>query len=473
VQAKTIVSDSNETTVSVRQRIEALRSVARTRIGMILRRRQPGILHVLHGRRGGTDKYVRELVAATRDEYRHYLLVTSHDHWQLFDMTGDTPSTYDFRSHRADALGDWLGSLCSRLGVGLIHVHSLVDTGELPALLERTAVPYCYTVWDMHLPCPTVLLIDSAGVYCNATTDPATCNRCLAKFDHLKHIEIVAWRGQFEAFLGRAARVFAPSRWAGETLAKYFPDLRFEFSPPRPVHAPDVHVFHPSHAFDLPDDGFRHVGVLGAVGPEKGARHVEALAQRIRDRRLPLRIVVVGYMDLMKRDQSADRVLTVHGHYDESEVTTLLDRYRVSMLVFPTIWPETFSYTLSEGWNAGRPALVPPVGALQERVIASGAGWVMRGWPDTDATLDQLMELTAPENAPELERRAGLGRATAVAEAAAHEPMRDYYPAMLARSSTLRASPLPLSRMFRAALQSAAIAPAGARQLSPSSDRPT
>jgi hypothetical protein len=29
---------------------------------------------VVHGRRGGTDKYVQELIAATRAEYRHYLL---------------------------------------------------------------------------------------------------------------------------------------------------------------------------------------------------------------------------------------------------------------------------------------------------------------------------------------------------------------------------------------------------------------
>jgi hypothetical protein len=55
-----------------------------------------------------------------------------------------------------------------------------------------------------------------------------------------------------------------------------------------------------------PTTGYRHFGVLGAVGPEKGARHVEALAQRIRDRQLPLRIVVVGYMDRAKRDQSSD-----------------------------------------------------------------------------------------------------------------------------------------------------------------------
>jgi hypothetical protein len=144
-RAETIVPDSNDRALSVRHRIEAFRSVARTRIGVILGRRQPGILHVLHGRRGGTDKYARELVAATCDEYRHYLLVTSHDHWQLIDTTGEAPSTYDFRSQRADTHGEWLGSLCSRLGVGLIHVHSLVDTSSTvrAPTATRPPIPWC------------------------------------------------------------------------------------------------------------------------------------------------------------------------------------------------------------------------------------------------------------------------------------------------------------------------------------------
>ena len=59
---------------------------------------------------------------------------------------------------------------------------------------------------------------------------------------------------------------------------------------------------------------------------------------------------------------------------------------------------------------AGRPALVPPRGALQERVSATGAGWIMDGWPSADSILDQLMALTAPENRGELERKSQLAQ---------------------------------------------------------------
>jgi len=262
--------------------------------------------------------------------------------------------------------------------------------------------------------------------------------------------------GDTALFSGRRAG-YAPSHWAGDTLAKYFPDIRIDVSPPRPTYLPHQRQSRASNVFELPDDGCRHIGALGAIGAEKGARHVEALAQRIRERRLPLRIVVVGYTDRTKWHQAPDLVLTVHGHYEESEVKPLLDHYRIAMLVFPTVWPETFSYTLSEGWNAGRPALVPPVGALQERVVASGAGWIMNGWPDTDAVLDQLLLLTAPENAPELERRGRLGAATAAMEAEVPEPMRRHYREMLAQSSGIGGRPIALSRIYRAALQGVGI----------------
>ena len=82
-------------------------------------------------------------------------------------------------------------------------------------------------------------------------------------------------------------------------------------------------------------------------------------SRRIRERGLPLRIVVIGYTDRESRHQAADQVLTIHGPYRRDEIEALFDHYRIALLAFPTIWPETFSYTLSEGWPAGRPALVP------------------------------------------------------------------------------------------------------------------
>ena len=70
----------------------------------------------------------------------------------------------------------------------------------------------------------------------------------------------------------------------------------------------------------------------------------------------------------------------------------LLAHYRVALVLYPSAGPETFSYTLTESWTAGRPVLVPPIGALPERVQGTGAGWVMTDaeWRDEASMLDRL-----------------------------------------------------------------------------------
>jgi glycosyltransferase involved in cell wall biosynthesis len=148
----------------------------------------------------------------------------------------------------------------------------------------------------------------------------------------------------------------------------------------------------------LPKDDVPSVAVLGAVGPDKGARRLERLAQLARARSAAVRFVLVGYLDVERGPwQSDDAVLTVHGRYETADLPDLLAHYRVALVLYPSAGPETFSYTLTEAWAAGRPVLVPPIGALAERVRDSGAGWIMTDaqWRDEAQMLDRLCALLA------------------------------------------------------------------------------
>jgi glycosyltransferase involved in cell wall biosynthesis len=455
--------------------LRALRGIIRSRFAVLANPGKTSVLHVLHDRGGGTAKFVNELIATTRGDYRHYFLRVLPDRWRLTDPLGNLP-VYDYRWRIVDdgddvihydlprGLSDdaasGLASLCAFLDIGIVHVHSLVGSGdELPALLAAASLPYCYTAHDMYLPCPTVYLIDADGAYCNATTDPVACSRCLAKFDAWKDIDIVQWRDRSAGFIRGARHVFAPSQWAADTLAKYFPGVDVTIAPPWPEARERAFAGAVTNGFDLPNDACRHIGVLGAIGPEKGARHVEALARRIRERNLPLRIVVVGYLDCEHRGQSQDKVLTIHGPYEAAEVGALLDHYRIGVALFPTVWPETFCYTLSEAWEAGRPVLVPPTGALQERVLATGAGWMMSGWPDPDRMLDQLMSVTSPEQRSERERRARLASAARSKETGGRQRIVDAYRALVAVSASQGETTFDAAVVVDAACRAAGVAP--------------
>jgi glycosyltransferase involved in cell wall biosynthesis len=171
----------------------------------------------------------------------------------------------------------------------------------------------------------------------------------------------------------------------------------------------------PLQAFDLPDDGAPTVAVLGAIGPDKGARRIESLVARARSRGAWVRFVLIGYMDVEHGPwQSDDARFTVHGHYDPADLPELLERYRVALVLYPSAGPETFSYTLSEAWASGRPVLVPPIGALEERVRNSGAGWVMTDaeWRDEERMLDRVLAVLGAAHAAERDSASASALAT-------------------------------------------------------------
>jgi glycosyltransferase involved in cell wall biosynthesis len=158
----------------------------------------------------------------------------------------------------------------------------------------------------------------------------------------------------------------------------------------------------PRMAVVLPADDVPTVAVLGAVGPDKGARRLERLVALARERGARVRFVLIGYTDVLEEPwQSDDAVLTVHGAYAAVDLPDLLAHYRARLVVFPSAGPETFSFTLSESWASGLPVVVPPFGALAERLGDTGAGWAWTDdeWRSEDRMLDRILQIVAPDQA--------------------------------------------------------------------------
>jgi len=350
--------------------------------------RARAVLHVLHGRGGGTEHHVRDLVAAIPG-YRHYIMVALGDRWEIEDLAGPAgsrPIAYCLERRTDELWANFLREIVSAFAVQFVHVHHLsgARAGILTAL-ANAGLPYGVTVHDFHLACPTITLLTATDRFCGGETDMAVCRRCLSEQPGLRDVDIGTWRREHRDFLAGARFVLSPSRSAADLLARYYP-LHDVCVVPHDKPGMTLHPLAVEPKLSVPDDGVPVVGVLGAIGPVKGARRLERMVALTRQMRLPIRWVLIGYLDRQYLPmQDDDAVLTVHGPYRPAEIPALLDHYRVRMTVFPSAGPETFSYTLTESFAARRPALVPPIGALAERVRASGGGWLMDDWDDDDA----------------------------------------------------------------------------------------
>jgi GT2 family glycosyltransferase len=413
---------------------------------------KPGILHIMHGRSGGTEQHIRSLMHSDSEGCRHYLLVTMDDVWQLMDANSGELLTYHFNRQPDQLWADFLAGLCASFRIQLCHVHHLAgcQLGLLEAL-GTLAIPYGFSMHDFYLACPTINLLNAAGVYCGGETAAARCQSCLNAQSDFCGIDIVAWRAAHADFIERALFVIAPSDWAAGMFRRYFPRDDIRVIPHGVDLAANGAGAMPSVLL-LPKDARHSIGMLGAIGPVKGARQLERLVARSRERKLALRWVVIGYLDRQfQPHQDGDTLLTVHGQYLPEHMEALLDHYRIELVVFPSAGPETFCYTLTEAWSAGRPVLVPPFGALHERVQASGAGWIMRDCSDTDAILDDILSILRPENRADFSHKQTQARAVRVASvrdmANATETV---YHEILPRQASGCAAPLPQATLYTA-----------------------
>ena len=374
----------------------------------------PGLLHVIHGHGGGTEYHVRALIAASSSAFHHYLLIAIGDEWQLEEHAPGAIRNYDFQRLPGERWGELLSGLCARFGIDMIHLHNISGCRDgLIGALAETELPYGYTVHDLNFACPTITFLNAEQVYCGAVTDAAVCRACLAAQPEFAGIDIEAWRAKHRALLQRAAFVIAPSIWAATLLRRYFPEHEVQVIPHGSTDA-----ISRADAIRAPlpfcDDGRPVVAVLGAIGPDKGARRLEKLVELTRQRGIDLRWVLIGYLD-RGRDpwQSSDGVFAMHGPYASKALPDLLEHYCVRLVAYPSVGPETFSFTLSEAWAAGLPSVVPPIGALVDRISATGAGWVLteEEWRSDERMLDRIVAVLDPMNKDAYEVAAARARA--------------------------------------------------------------
>jgi GT2 family glycosyltransferase len=361
---------------------------------------EQAVLHLVHADGGGTELHARQIIRYSLSGWRHYLAVVDNAQWRVELVSRDSETTAILCvTRRDDELWEsFIEQLCGSLGVCLIHVHNVSGCREgVLSALPNLSIPYGYTTHDLSFACPTITFLNPRERYCGGQTATEACQQCLQRQQPFSHIDIAAWRRAHHAFVQKASFIIAPSRWAGQMFEQYFPGAtvkQIEHAIPSNL-VPSRHL----SALLFADNQWPAVAVLGAVGPDKGARRLERLAALAAEKNAPVRFVLIGYLDRQHGPwQSDDGRLLVHGRYTPSDLPMLMDHYGVKLVLYPSAGPETFCYTLSETWQAGRPALVPPFGALAERMQEHGAGWIMSDeeWEDEAEMLQRILTLLDP-----------------------------------------------------------------------------
>ena len=131
---------------------------------------------------------------------------------------------------------------------------------------------------------------------CGGITDIASFARCLERQAEFEHIDIVQWRERHRGLVTGASFRIAPSRWAGAMAERYFPGAPVEVVSHGVIDEDKGPTPGARAVLLLPDDDVPTVAVLGAIGPDKGARRLERLVGLARARKAKVRFVLIGYL---------------------------------------------------------------------------------------------------------------------------------------------------------------------------------
>lgn len=322
-----------------------------------------------HNMGGGANHYRRETIAQWLAASETAILCTYHLATLDYRLHVFVPGEQD-REFRASSFLA-LEPVLQRAPVVEMFVNSPVSFDEPIVFADwvaqmrrrHSATRVTVAAHDYFAACPSFVLLNADGRYCGIP-DVRECEQCLPRHEATyvafsPPTNIGPWREAWGRCLEAADEVRCFSESTRVLLIRAYPSLtgdrttviphRVDFSPRRPQVR---------HAGPLV------IGVMGYISAQKGAHIVVGLAERIETAHPDVRVVVLGNLDIPCR---AAR-LTMTGPYRREDLPDLIDAHGINMFLFPSIWPETFSYVVAEMTALELPVVAFDLGAPAERL---------------------------------------------------------------------------------------------------------
>jgi GT2 family glycosyltransferase len=362
------------------------------------------VMHVLH-QGGGTETHARDLAATDAPGIVSYLLRSDGRALQVEQFhagrlvrTLRFPLRGDIRSRAPwphSAYREAFTAACWSLGIDLVHVHHLIhNTVDVAAVAAEAGIPYLMTLHDYYTVCPSYTLLDPDGRDCRACLrSPATTTTACTPAGS-DAIDLHKYQSLMDGFLRGAARIVVPHPSVRDLILRRYSTL-----------LPDITIVeHGSRRAADSAASERHghsrpaglqVAVVGGLEVHKGANVLRDLLRANRRKEItfhlygttqdPELLAGLGRLTIVDGSQFVN-----HGRFDAKDIVGRLLRDRIDVGLQLSIWPETFSFTLSEFVEAGIPVIGASFGAQGERIQRCKLGWTVPDIRAPESILDIL-----------------------------------------------------------------------------------
>jgi hypothetical protein len=261
-----------------------------------------------------------------------------------------------------------------------LHIHSLIGFNKssrsiVTSVIGSSRIPYYYTFHDYTPICQHAQFVRPDRQYCGEP-DVATCQKCVDQYKpYFGRENVLEYQNNYRDFLLGASGLIAPSIDTQSRANRFLKINRCEVI----EHFEELKInSEPSHAFCASKnklDSKVRVAILGAIGPHKGNDVILACQADAVSRKLPISYKVIGYCD--KKELGGIRMPETGPYSDIKDALHEIKEFAPTLMFYPSICPETFSYTLSVAFMLNIPPLVFDLGAPAERVRTHSFGKII------------------------------------------------------------------------------------------------
>lgn len=328
---------------------------------------------------GGIEAYINELQKDILSSGGKIVIIRVHDgHFASFEGVGQSDifipnlKRIDIRTNL-----EFIRKVIANLSPTTLHLNSMVgldwqSQASMLSMLGDLSLPKIYVAHDFSAISHRYQLLRPDGVF-EGIPDVIALEKWSEMWPSQPEIDACNPRERLDTyrrFFETGVDVIVPSNSTRTVFSRFFPSAQIVLSP---------HDNYLPLELKAPQKKNRDcitVAIVGAIGPHKGSAVVASLAEHAKNSNLKIHFHIIGYSDIDSRLSEAG--VRIWGPYkDDQEALDRIADVEPDIILLPSVWPETYCYTLSLAFRANVPPVVFDIGAQAERVKAAGYGVVL------------------------------------------------------------------------------------------------
>ena len=357
------------------------------------------LIHDFHDAKnnvGGTTIHVLDLIKNLRSKYNIHVLAPEDGSYKIYSYfekderflnLPSISSTSNYSLYNAE-YKNMIKNVISAFRIDTIHIHHMIGHYfDIADVAKENNIKLIITLHDYYSLCPTINMLYMMEKCCiDIPQNKKDCNGCLKAKLNMRNNIVPNWQKEWNKFLAKFDDVIVPSENTKKYINKYYPDLKISVI----EHGIDLEK---SDYESIPGDVF-NVAFVGVLAKHKGGKVLENL---VKDSPKNIHYHLFGNSEFKTLTKNKTNY-TYHGKYTRNELPKLLKENKINLICSLSIWPETYSYTLTEDVASMIPVLSFNIGAGADRIKKYKLGYLIPVTSSIDDIIKKIESIFSNKN---------------------------------------------------------------------------